>query len=172
MVAALLAGAVGGYLAGNAHGRHQAQTAASASAAAGAKAGPLPDSIGLAETGSQCSTVLGHSLQLGVEVVNGTASGMQLGEVTARFPQGGLKLTVASWGPCGTLPFAHPAVSSVLANGSSTWLTVTVTTQTRCPEGLPVEYVASYSQQGHTYTVVLPGFADLGGTPVTGCPSS
>lgn len=164
----LVACLVGGYLTGDAHGRQQAE-------AARAKPSPvasLPGSVGLAGTGSQCSTVLGHSLQLGIEVVNGSSAGMQLGQVTARFPQGGLKLTQAAWGPCGTLPYAHPAVNSVLAAGSSTWLSVTVTTLARCPEGLPVYYVASYSQQGQSYTVVLPGFADLDQVVAVGCPTS
>lgn len=166
VVVALVAGLLGGYLAGDAHGRHR--TAASPSRTA------LPGtSVGLAETGSQCSTVLGHSMQLGVEVVNGSPKGISLGQLTARFPNGGLKLTVASWGPCGTLPFAHSAVNTVLASGASTWVSVTVTTLAKCPQGLPVEYVASYDQLGLTYTVILPGFADLGGgTPVADCPSS
>jgi hypothetical protein len=165
VVLALVAGLLGGYLAGDAHGRHRAVAARpSRSAAPGV-------SIGLAETGSQCSTVLGHSMQLGVEVVNGSPVDISLGQLTARFPSGGLKLTVASWGPCGTLPYAHAAVNSVLASGASTWLSVTVTTLARCPQGLPVQYVASYDQLGLTYTVILPGFADLGGETVAGCPS-
>jgi hypothetical protein len=45
-------------------------------------------------------------------------------------------------------------------------------TDGECPAGLPVEYVASYSQHGQTYTLALPGFVDLGGPPVDGCPSS
>ena len=110
-------------------------------------------------------------MQLGVEVVNGSPVDISLGQLTARFPSGGLKLTVASWGPCGTLPYAHAAVNSVLASGASTWLSVTVTTLARCPQGLPVQYVASYDQLGLTYTVVLPGFADLGGVAVAGCPA-
>jgi hypothetical protein len=168
VLAALVAGLLGGYLAGDAHGRQRIQ-------AGGPTPSPvasLPDSIGLAGTGSQCSTVLGHTLQLGIEVVNGSSVGMQLGQVTARFPQGGLKLTQASWGPCGTLPYAHPAENSVLAAGSSTWLSVTVTTLARCPQGLPVYYVATYSQQGRSYTVVLPGFADLDQVVAVGCPTS
>ena len=162
--AALVAGLAGGYLAGDAHGRSGAAAARSP-----ARAAPVV-SVGLAETGSQCSTALGHEMQLGIEVVNGSPEGMQLGQITARFPLGGLKLTVASWGPCGTLPFAHQAVNSVLPHGTSTWLTVTVTTLGKCPQGLPVEYVASYSQQGQTFTVLLPGFADPG-VQVAGCPA-
>jgi hypothetical protein len=165
-VAALVVGLLGGYLAGDAHGHRQGTTARPSPSSLAA------NSYGLAETGDQCSTVLGHTLQLGVEVVNGSPVGIQLGQVTARFPRGGLKLTRASWGPCGTLPFVHPAESSILASGASTWLMVTVTTQVTCPQGLSVEYVASYNQQGETYTVILPGFADLGGEPVTGCHST
>lgn len=165
VVAGLAVGLLGGYLAGDAHGRSHAPVARSSPPLTSAAA-----SIGLAQTGSQCSTALGHSLQLGVEVVNGSAAGMQLGSLTARFPLGGLKLTTTSWGPCGTLPFAHSAVNSVLPSGTTTWISVTVTTQGRCPVGLPVEYVASYSQLGRTFTVVLPGFADFGDTHVAGCP--
>ncbi|HEX3751128.1 MAG TPA: hypothetical protein VHW06_11265 [Streptosporangiaceae bacterium] len=168
VLAALAAGLLGGYLAGDAHGHQQVR-------AGGPTPSPVaspPDSIGLAGTGSQCSTVLGHTLQIGIEVVNGSPAGMQLGQVTARFPQGGLKLTQASWGPCGTLPYAHRAENSVLGAGSSTWLSVTVTTLERCPQGLPVYYVASYSQQGHSYTVVLPGFADLDQVVAVGCPTA
>jgi hypothetical protein len=164
-VAALAAGLLGGYLAGDAHG-HRPGTRASPSPVA------LPsESAGLAATGSQCSTVLGHTMEIGIEVVNGSPAGIQLGQVTARFPRGGLKLVRAAWGPCGTLPFVHPAESTVLPRGASTWLTVTVTTLATCPQGLSVEYVASYGQQGLSNTVVLPGFVDLGGVPVTGCPS-
>ncbi len=165
VVIALVAGLLGGYLAGDAHGRHRVAAAKSSR-----PAGPAA-SVGLAETGSQCSTVLGHSMQLGVEVVNGSPVGISLGQLTARFPSGGLKLTVASWGPCGALPFAHSAVGTMLASGASTWISVTVTTLAKCPRGLPVEYVASYDQLGLTYTVVLPGFADLGGVAVAGCPA-
>jgi hypothetical protein len=165
VVIALAAGLLGGYLAGDAHGRHRV------AAAKPARPAVSTASVGLAETGSQCSTVLGHSMQLGVEVVNGSPVDISLGQLTARFPSGGLKLTVASWGPCGTLPFAHSAVDTVLASGASTWISVTVTTLAKCPRGLPVEYVASYDQLGLTYTVVLPGFADLGGVAVPGCPA-
>jgi hypothetical protein len=169
VLVALVAGVLGGYLAGNAHGRQQA--AASRPAPTPAAASALADSLGLTEIGSQCSTVLGDTLQLGIEVVNTSGAGIQLGDVTARFPQGGLKLTVATWGPCGTLPYAHSTVNTVLPNGQSTWLSVTVTTLARCPQGLSVEYVASFSQHGRSDTVVLPGFADLGGVPVVSCPT-
>jgi hypothetical protein len=168
VAAALAVGLLGGYLAGDAHGRGHA-------AVPRPRAQPLAaESFGLAETGSQCSTMLGpHTFQLGVEVVNGSAGTIRLGPVSARFPRGGLKLTAAAWAPCGTLPYvSYPVVNSALPLGASAWLSVTVSTQGECPAGLPVEYVASYNQDGETFTVALPGFADLGGVPVAGCPSS
>ena len=167
VAAALAVGLLGGYLAGDAHGRGHAPVPQP-------RAQPLAaESFGLAETGSQCSTMLGpHTFQLGIEVVNGSAGAIRVGPVTARFPQGGLKLTATAWAPCGTLPYAYSAVNSELPLGASTWLSVTVSTAGQCPAGLPVEYVASYSQDGETFTVALPGFADLGGVPVAGCPSS
>jgi hypothetical protein len=167
VAAALAVGLLGGYLAGDAHGRGRAP-------APRPRAQPLAaESFGLAETGSQCSTALGpHTLQLGIEVVNGSPGAIRLGPVTARFPRGGLKLTAAAWAPCGTLPYAHSAVNSKLPPGTSTWLSVTVSTAGECPAGLPVEYVASYNQDGETFTVALQGFADLGAVAVAGCPSS
>ncbi len=129
-------------------------------------------SFGLAETGSQCSTTLGNHLQVGVEVVNGSAGAVRLGAVTARFPRGGLTVTAAAWGPCGTLPYSHSANGDLLPFGASTWISVSVTTAAACPEGLPIEYVASFNQSGQTYTVALPGYVELGSERMKGCPAS
>jgi hypothetical protein len=164
---ALALGLVGGYLAGDAHGRSPITVSRSS---------PPPlvaESFGLAETGSQCSDTLGHDrLQAGIEVVNGSGAAVRLGAVTARFPRGGLQVTGAAWGPCGTLPFPHSAGGRVLPLGTSIWLSVIASTEGECPAGLPIEYVASYSQYGQTFTLALPGFVDLGGLHVDGCPSS
>jgi hypothetical protein len=166
---ALALGLAGGYLAGyrvgSDHGRSQIRTPRSSP--------PLEaESFGLAETGSQCSDTQGHNrLQVGIEVVNGSGSAVRLGALTALFPRGGLKLAGAVWGPCGTLPFPHSAVSSVLPLGASTWLSVIVTTAGECPDGMPIEYVASYTQQGQTFTVTLQGFVEMG-AQVDGCPGS
>jgi hypothetical protein len=164
---ALALGLLGGYLAGDAHGRSPITVSRSS---------PPPlvaESFGLAETGSQCSDTLGHDrLQAGIEVVNGSGAAVRLGAVTARFPRGGLQVTGAVWGPCGTLPFPHSASGRVLPLGASVWLSVIASTEGECPAGLPVEYVASYSQHGQTFTLALPGFVDLGGAHVDGCPSS
>jgi hypothetical protein len=158
----LLGGYLGGYQAGEAHGRSKVP-----------KPKPTPalevSSFGLAETGSQCSTALGPSLQVGVEVVNGTPGSLRLGALTATFPRGGMKITKATWGPCGTLPYPRAGPGMLLPSGASTWLSVTVTTAGECPAGLPVQYVASFSELGQTYTVALPGYVDLGAVRVKGC---
>ena len=168
-VAALAVGLLGGYLCGyqvgDAHGRSLVP-----------KPTPTParkvSSFGLTETGSQCSTALGKSLQVGVEVVNGSPGAIRLGALTATFPQGGMKVTNATWGPCGTLPYPRSGRGVLLSAGASTWLSVTVTTEGECPAGLPVEYVASFSQLRQTYTVALPGYVDLGSVRLKGCPAS
>ena len=162
----LLGGYLGGYQVGDAHGRSQVP-----------KPRPTPalevSSFGLAETGSQCSTALGKQLQIGVEVVNGSPAAIRLGALTARFPRGGMTATGATaWEPCGTLPNAHGGNGSVLPVGASTWLSVTVTTAGACPDGLPVEYVASFDQGGQTYTVALPGYVEMGTVKLKGCPAS
>jgi hypothetical protein len=161
----LLGGYLGGYQVGDAHGRSLIP-----------KPKPTParavSSFGLAETGSQCSTAVGKTLQVGVEVVNGSPAAIRLGALTATFPQGGMKVTKATWGPCGTLPYPRAGQGVLLPVGASTWLSVTVTTAGECPAGLPVEYVASFSQLGQTYTVALPGYVDLGTVQLKGCPAS
>jgi hypothetical protein len=161
----LAGGYLGGYQAGDAHGRSQVP-----------KPRPTPahevSSFGLAETGSQCSTALGKSLEVGVEVVNGSPGPIRLGALTARFPRGGLTVTGAVWGPCGTLPYRQAANGDVLPVGASTWLSVTATTAAACPDGLPVEYVASFSQFGQTYTVDLPGYVEMGIARAKGCPTT
>ncbi|HEY0719106.1 MAG TPA: hypothetical protein VGD68_15950 [Streptosporangiaceae bacterium] len=166
LAAGLLGGYLAGYRAGSDHRGGQIRTSRSSP--------PLTaESFGLAETGSTCSDPLGGGrLQTGIEVVNGSGTAVRLGPLTARFPRGGLKLTGAVWGPCGTLPFAHSGVGGVLPFGASTWLSVIVTTAGGCPDGLPVEYVASYGQHGQTFTVALPGFVDLASVRVDGCPGS
>jgi hypothetical protein len=165
LVVGLAGGYLGGYRVGEAHGRSQVPKPK-------APTGPTLTSFGLSETGSQCSTQIGRDLQVGIEVVNGTTESMQLGQLTAQFPRGGLKVAGSDWGPCGTLPYARTPIDGTLPAGASTWLTVTVTPTGKCPNGLPIEYVASYNQDGQTFTVVLEGFADLVGVKVSGCPAS
>jgi hypothetical protein len=162
----LLGGYLGGYQIGDAHARGLIPKPKPTSALA-------LSSFGLAETGAQCSTTLGRQLQIGVEVVNGSPAAIRLGALTARFPRGGMTATGATaWEPCGTLPNANAANGPVLPVGASTWLSVTVTTSGECPDGLPVEYVASFDQDGQTYTVALPGFVEMGTALLKGCPAA
>ena len=112
---------------------------------------------------------LGPDVQVGVEVVNGTPGSIRLGAITANFPRGGLKVASSTWGPCGTVQGPSAAEYPVLPSGASTWLSVTATTAGECPAGLPVEYVASFSELGQTYTVALPGYVDLGSVQVKAC---
>ena len=162
LAAGLLGGYLGGYQVGDAHGRSLVP-----------KPKPTPaleaSSFGLAETGSQCTTALGPDVQVGVEVVNGTPGSIRLGAITANFPRGGLKVASSTWGPCGTVQGPSAAEYPVLPSGASTWLSVTATTAGECPAGLPVEYVASFSELGQTYTVALPGYVDLGSVQVKAC---
>ena len=161
VAAALVLGVAGGYLGGyqvgDTHGRSLAPKPGKSSPAL------TVSSFGLAETGSQCSNAQGRTLQVGVEVVNGSPEAIRLGAITATFPQGGVvKITKAKWGPCDSLPYADSPNGGLLPLGASTWMSVTVTTAGECPAGLPVEYVASFDQNGQTYTVALPGYVDLG----------
>lgn len=171
VAAALVLGAVGGYLGGyqvgDTHGRSLVP-----------KPKPSPPalavtSFGLAETGTQCATATGNRLQTGVEVVNGSPGPVRLGALTATFPRGGIvKVTRAVWGPCDSLSYPTAPNGGLLPTGASTWLSVTVTTAGECPGGLPIEYVASFDQDGQTYTVALPGYVDLGSIHANGCPVS
>jgi hypothetical protein len=130
-------------------------------------------SFGLAETGSQCSSAQGRTLEVGVEVVNGSPEAMRLGALTATFPRGGIvKITRATWGPCDSFSYPSSPHGGLLPAGANIWMSVTVTTAGECPGGLPVQYVASFDQGGQTYTVALPGFVDLGGLRDKGCPAS
>jgi hypothetical protein len=171
VVAALVLGVAGGYLggyqAGDTHGRSQAPKPRQSSSA------QTMSSFGLAETGSQCSSAQGRTLEVGVEVVNGSPEAMRLGALTATFPRGGIvKITRATWGPCDSFSYPSSPHGGLLPAGASIWMSVTVTTAGECPGGLPVQYVASFDQGGQTYTVALPGFVDLGGLRDKGCPAS
>ena len=40
----------------------------------------------------------------------------------------------------------------------------------RCPAPAPVQFTVDYLAQGRSFTASLPGFADLGQVPYSGCP--
>ncbi len=133
----------------------------------------------LAQTGNLCSVQDGTTLQLGVQVINGSAAPLTLGQVRAVLPMGGLRVTGWTWGPCGELNAgphnggdpqgAEP--DQYLTAGASGWVNVTVQVLVTCPSPLPVQFTVSYEQYGKFGTVQLPGFQDLGIVRYSGCPA-
>ncbi len=169
----LLAGLAVGYAVGQRHVKHAAAapgssvTALAVPAAAGAAGAGV-----LSQTDRQCSVQLGHTLQLGVQVTNQSATGVTLRHVRAVLPlAGGLKATGQAWGPCGELLGASGSASdTTLPPGGSTWFTVTFKVLVKCPGAFPVQFTVDYDQLGRAATVDLPGFADLGQVPYASCP--
>jgi hypothetical protein len=167
----LLAGLAVGYAVGQRHVKNAVAaprfpvTAPAAPGAAGA-AGAL------GQTDRQCSVQIGHTLQLGVQVTNQSATGVTLRRVQAVLPlAGGLKATGQAWGPCGELLGANGGVpDTTLPPGGSTWFTVTFKVLVKCPGAFPVQFTLDYDQLGRAATVNLPGFADLGQVPYASCP--
>ena len=169
----LLAGLAVGYAVGQRHAKNAAAaprfpvtaTAAPAAGAAGA-AGAL------SQTNRQCSVQIGHTLQLGVQVTNQSATGVTLRRVQAVLPlAGGLKATGQAWGPCGELAGPSGSVpDTTLPPGGSTWFTATFKVLVKCPGAFPVQFSVDYDQLGRVATVDLPGFADLGQVPYASCP--
>ena len=183
--AALVVGLAAGYAVGLHHGPGHAAPAPSRSAAARlapAAASAIPGGLALPGTaavqqGRQCSAQVGRELQLGVQVVNQSARSMVLRQVEPVLPLGGLQAVARSWGPCGELPPAVPAATSVLHAHGSAWLTVTFRVLRPCPAALPVQFAVTVGSRdqaaGDPRRLVarLPGFADLSGVPYAGCPT-
>lgn len=179
----LLAGLAVGYAVGQRHVKHAAATprfpvtapaaAAGAAGAAGAEAAASAAAAGaLSQTDRQCSVQIGHTLQLGVQVTNQSATDVTLRRVQTVLPlAGGLKATGQAWGPCGELLGPSGSVpDTTLPPGGSTWFTVTFKVLVRCPGAFPVQFTLDYDQLGRAATVNLPGFADLGQVPYASCP--
>jgi hypothetical protein len=124
----------------------------------------------LAQVPGGCSVQLGHKLQLGVQVANMTTDTVTLQTVKAALPMGGLKQVSQTWTTCGSLLDPLTQGPATLAAGASAWLTVTFQVQDTCPAPYPVQFKVRYLAGGHTATASLPGFADLGGVPYSGCP--
>lgn len=169
---ALLAGLAIGYAAG---ARHPAAPAVSPSPsrtvapAAPFSAGGFP----LSQSGPQCSVQTGRQLQVGLQITNLSRAVVRLRRVQVVLPLGGLRVTSQAWGPCGELPLAREAASSLLppklTQGASSWFTVTFQVLVRCPRPLPVHFTLDYDQQGRLAAIRLPGFPDLGQVPYSGC---
>jgi hypothetical protein len=167
---ALIAGAAAGYLIGTQRAEH----------AAGAVAGQAPTSQLLVSAGEQpptatdkrCSVQLGDQLQLGVEIVNLSATGVTLTRANVELPLGGLRVARTAWGACGQLSATAGTYPYLLPPGATIWLSATFDVLTTCPGPLPVQFSVEYAEAGANSTADLGGFDDLGGIPSTGCAAS
>jgi hypothetical protein len=171
--AALLAGLAIGYAAGAQHSAEPAAPPSPSRAVAPAEpflAGGFP----LSQSGPQCSVQAGRELQVGVQIMNLSPAVVRPRRVQVVLPLGGLRVISQVWGPCGELPLARQAPTSMLppalGQGASSWFTVTFQVLVRCPQPLPVQFTLDYNQQGHPAAIRLPGFPDLSQVPYSGCP--
>ncbi len=171
--AALLAGLAVGYATGAQHSAEPAAPPSPSRAVAPAEpfsAGGFP----LSQSGPQCSVQAGRELQVGVQIMNLSPAVVRLRRVQVVLPLGGLRVISQVWGPCGELPLARQAPTSILppalGQGASSWFTVTFQVLVRCPQPLPVQFTLDYGQQGQLAAIRLPGFPDLSQVPYAGCP--
>jgi hypothetical protein len=122
-----------------------------------------------AATRNLCAIQLGHTLQLGIEIVNQSDQTMALRQVKAVLPLGGLQAAASQWGTCGWLPVSGLAQDEALAPGVTRWLTITFDVMVSCPHPLPVEFKVSYAQGGRLVTAEFDGFPDLGQVRYSNC---
>ncbi|MDP9847135.1 hypothetical protein J2853_006346 [Streptosporangium lutulentum] len=169
VAAALAVGAVAGYLVGIRHAETQARTAGPGSHASATDSVAPLDAQAVTGTGTRCSAQLGGRLQLGVEIVNRSATTATLLRVETALPLNGLRATASAWGGCGQLPPVDTATSHSLPPGATTWLTSTFDVLIPCPAPIPVLFTLTYTQEGHTVSSDLRGFPDLGDVPYTRC---
>ena len=167
-IAALLAGLLIGYVAGHLQaGRNSGPAPAATSSR------PLipADITTITMTGNRCAVQQGHTLQLGVEVVNQSSGTVALRLIRAVLPMGGLKPVASRWGTCGALPELGPGPhqATALGPGATGWLTATFDVMVGCPQPLPVQFKISYAQAGRLMTAELPGFPDLGQVQYNHC---
>jgi hypothetical protein len=142
---------------------------------------------GLAQAGGECAVQSGRDLQVGVEVMNLSATPVTLGQVRTILPLGGLRPVSQQWAPCGaisspwqadggTFVFIRASTGEAVVGSSmvlppygTAWLSVTFRVLVACPHPLPVQFSASYQENGRTNTAQLPGFPDLGQVTYSGC---
>jgi hypothetical protein len=153
-VVALAAGLVLGFLGGRAGGRP--------SRAPTVPAAVLPAGRAISATGSRCAVQLGHTLQLGIEIINQSGRTVVLRQIKPVLLLSGLHAIASQWGTCGLLPEPGVGQGTSLAPGATEWLTVTFDVMVRCPQPLPVGFKVSYVQAGRLATAELDSFPDLG----------
>ena len=161
--AALVAGFVLGFIAGHFQGGTRGRPARAAPA--------LPGIFVVSATGSRCAVQRGHTLQLGIEIMNRSDRTVALRQVTPVLPLGGLREIASQWGTCGSLPEQGPGLGQAasLAPGATGWLTVTFDVMVGCPQPLPVFFKVSFVQATRLVTANLDSFPDLGQVRYNNC---
>jgi hypothetical protein len=162
LAAGLLLGFVGGYrqAAGNGRATRPATSATSVLSVG---------DTAIVDTGNRCAVQLGHTLQLGVEIVNQSDRTVALRQIEPVLPIGGLTAVASRWGTCGALTGVGPGQPTALGPGATDWLTVTFDVTVSCPQPLPVQFRISYVQAGRLEVADLNGFADLGQVQYNSC---
>jgi hypothetical protein len=171
-VAGLVIGLAAGYAAGDRNARGSAAPGQRSGASAGEPVRPAAGAPVLNQSAGQCSAQAGHTLQLGIQIVNQSAAPVMLRRVTAVTPPTGLRAIGQAWGPCGELPAGGAGPADALPPGASGWLTVTFRVRVPCPAAYPVQFTVRYDWLGHLAHSRLPGFNDLASVPYTGCRAS
>jgi hypothetical protein len=165
-----LATLVAGLLLGFIGGRLQAGTRGRPARAAPALTTVLPaGDTAIGATGSRCAVQLGHTLQLGIEIMNQSDRTVVLRQVKPVLPLGGLQEIASQWGTCGSLPEPGLGPATSLAPGATGWLTVTFDVLVGCPQPLPVLFKVSFVQAGRRVTADLASFPDLGQVRYNNC---
>ena len=165
-VAALVAGLLLGFIGG--HLQSRAQSRPTRAATASTTVPPAGDTA-LSATGSRCAVQLGHTLQLGIEIMNQSDRTVVLRQIKPVLPLGGLREIASRWGPCGSLPEPGPGQASSLAPGATGWLTVTFDVMVGCPQPLPVLFKVSFVQASRLVTAAFNSFPDLGQVRYDNC---
>ncbi|MBB6471650.1 hypothetical protein [Sphaerisporangium rubeum] len=161
----VVAAATTGYLVGSGNRAATPAPGASPSSTASAVAEPIT------WTSKRCSVQVEDRLQLGIEIVNQSATTVTLRQVLPVLPLRGLSATAATWGGCGQLSPPATGDGHLLPAGATTWLTVTFDVLVPCPAPLPVFFTVRYTQENRSSSADLPGFPDLGDVPYTKCPT-
>jgi len=165
-VAALVAGLLLGFIGG--HLQSRAKGTPTRAATASTMVLPAGDTA-LSATGSRCAVQLGHTLQLGIEIMNQSDRTVVLRHIEPVLPLGGLREIASRWGPCGSLPEPGLGQASSLAPGATGWLAVTFDVMVGCPQPLPVLFKVSFVQASRLATADLNSFPDLGQVRYNNC---
>jgi hypothetical protein len=165
-LAALVAGLLVGFIAGHLEASTRGKPARAAPPLITVV--PVGDTA-ISATGSRCAVQLGHTLQLGIEIMNRSDRAVVLRQIKPVLPLGGLQEIASQWGTCGSLPEPGVGQATSLAPGATGWLAVTFDVMVRCPQALPVLFKVSFVQARRLVTADLVNFPDLGPVRYNSC---